>query len=157
VIWNHPYGFWIQVYPENRNTVVVDNTVVGSAHSAIVVGGPEGVSNVTIRDNVFAFNARWGVELDSSCPRGGVVIDHNVLFGNGFAPIESRCSRSVDVSGGNSRGNPRFVDRRHGNFRLRGTSAARNLATPAWSMRSDILGRRRPLGPAPDAGAYERS
>jgi len=58
VVHGHPYGFGIQIYPENEGTIVVHNTVVGSGHSGIVVGGDGGVSNITIRNNVLAFNAR---------------------------------------------------------------------------------------------------
>ncbi len=52
LIYNHPYGFGLQIYPANHDTVVVDNTIAASAHSSIVVGGSGGVYNITIRNNI---------------------------------------------------------------------------------------------------------
>ena len=39
VVWAHPFGFGIQIYPENSGTDRGHNTIVGAAHSGIVVGG----------------------------------------------------------------------------------------------------------------------
>jgi hypothetical protein len=43
VIYNQPYGFGIQLYPANHDTVVVDNTILRNHQGGIVVGGRRGV------------------------------------------------------------------------------------------------------------------
>jgi hypothetical protein len=81
VITDHPYGFGIQIYPQNTGTIIVQNTVVESGFSGIVVGGNGGVSNIRIRNNVFAFNSQYGIARDAVCPTSSVA-DRSVLFGN---------------------------------------------------------------------------
>jgi Right handed beta helix region len=153
VIYAHPFGFGIQVYPANRGTVVVHNTVVGSGHSGIVVGGDDGVSDITIRNNVLAFNARYGVQMDSDCPTG-VTIDRNVIHGNRSGQVQGGCS-GVTTSGGNISSNPRFVAPARRDYRLSRGSPALNRARGDFSLRVDARGRRRPLGGGYDVGAFE--
>jgi hypothetical protein len=153
VVYNHPYGFGIQIYPENKGTVVVHNTVVGSGHSGIVVGGDEGVSNIAIRNNILAFNAGYGVQMDSDCPTA-VSIDRNVIYGNRSGDIQGGCS-GVSTSGGNIGSNPRFVGARARDYRLSAGSPAINRARPDHSLGFDTRGRRRPLGGGYDVGAFE--
>jgi hypothetical protein len=155
VVYDHPFGFGIQIYPENEGTTVVSNTVVGSGHSGIVVGGDGGVGDITIRNNVIAFNARYGVQMDSDCPTGAVPIDRNVIYGNGDGAVQGGCSR-VNTSGGNVTSDPRFVSRAGRNFQLRPGSPAINGARPDFSLRIDARGRKRPRGGGYDLGAYER-
>jgi len=153
VIYNHPYGFGIQVYDQNSRSILVNNTVVGSAHSGIVVGGSGGVANITIRNNILAFNSRYGVQTDSDCPTGPVAIDSNVIFGNRSGSVQRGCSRLV--VGANASADPQFVSRR--DFRLRRGSPAIDRGRGDWAPRTDILGRRRPQGRGYDAGAFERA
>jgi hypothetical protein len=155
VIYSHPFGFGIQIYPQNQGTVVVNNTVVLSGHSAIVVGGDDGVSNITIRNNVLAFNRKYGVQTDSDCPTGGVVVDTNVVYGNENGSIERDC-RSVNLSGGNRSSDPRFVSPSRRNFQLRRGSPAVDRARRDFAPRTDIRGKRRPQGAGYDIGAFER-
>ena len=93
LIFSHPYGFGIQVYDQNSRSILVNNTVTGAAHSGIVVGGSGGVDNITIRNNILAFNEQYGVQTDSDCPTGPVSIDANVIFGNGDGPVQRGCSQ----------------------------------------------------------------
>jgi hypothetical protein len=155
VVYGHPHGFGIQVYPQNHGTIVVANTIVGSGHSGIVVGGHEGVGKITIRNNVIAFNGRYGIQMDSHCPTGAVGIDRNVIYGNRDGAVEDGCSR-VNTTGGNVSSDPRFVSRRGRNFQLRSGSPAINRARPDFSLPTDVRGRRRPRGGGYDVGAYER-
>jgi hypothetical protein len=152
VIHDHPEGFGIQVYDEGSGSVIVHNTVVRSGHSGIVVGGSGGVDHVTIRNNIFAFNARWGIQHDSDCP-SATVADHNVLFGNGHGGVEGGCS-GLDTSGGNRARSPRFVSLARRNLHLRRGSAAIGAGVRAGGPSVDKDGDRRPSG-RPDAGAYE--
>jgi hypothetical protein len=153
VIHDHPEGFGIQVYDKGSRSIVVHNTVVRSGHSGIVVGGEGGVDHVTIRNNIFAFNAKWGIQHDSDCPRE-TKADHNVLYGNRNGPVQRGCS-GLDTSGGNRRTNPRFRDLTRRNLHLRPGSPAIGAASSPWTPSADRDGDRRPRGAGPDAGAYE--
>jgi hypothetical protein len=155
LIYGHPYGFGIQVYDQNSRSILISNTIVGSAHSGIVVGGSGGVANITIRNNILAFNSKYGVQTDSDCPTGPVTIDSNVIFGNRSGAVQRECSRLV--VGANISGDPQFVSRPRRDFRLRRGSPAIDRARGDYSLRTDILGRKRPLGAGYDIGAFERS
>ena len=152
VIHDHPEGFGIQVYDEGSRSVIVHNTVVRSGYSGIVVGGSLGVDHVTIRNNIFAFNARWGIARDSDCPRA-TVADHNVLFRNGAGGVQRGC-RGLNTSRGNRARNPRFVSLARRNLHLRRGSAAIGAGVRTGRVRVDKDGARRTRG-RPDAGAYE--
>jgi hypothetical protein len=153
VIYNHPYGFGIQIYPANHDTVVVDNTIAASAHSGVVVGGPGGVYNITIRNNIL-YGDRWGVEMDSTCPTGPVYIDSNVMYAYSAAPIDGACSSAVD--GGNLLSDPLFADYGSRDLHVQAGSPAIDQASGPWSEMADFEGRARPQGAAPDIGALER-
>lgn len=155
VIYDHPFGFGIQIYPENTGTIVVDNTVVASGLSGIVIGGEGGVTRITIRNNIFAFNSRWGIAHDSDNPSSSVA-DHNVLFGNGRGAIQPGF-QGTDFSRGNINSDPRFVNVTMGDLHLQARSPALARALPDYSMRVDADGRRRPRGSGPDIGAFESS
>lgn len=151
-IYDHPFGFGIQIYPDNHESMVVNNTIVRSGHSGIVVGGDGGVFDITIRNNVLAFNARYGVQMDSDCPTDDVAVDTNLIYANRYGAVQSGCS-SVSTSGGNIAANPRFVA--PGNFQLRPGSPAINRARADFAPRVDIRGRPRPSGGGYDIGAFE--
>jgi hypothetical protein len=155
VVYAHPYGFGIQVYDQNSRSIIVNNTVTGAAHSGIVVGGEGGVDNITIRNNILAFNAKYGVQTDSDCPRGPVLIDANVIFGNGDGDIQRGCSQLR--IGANVLANPRFASRPRRDFRLGPGSPAVDRARRDFAPRTDVLGRKRPRGRGYDIGAFERA
>ena len=154
VVNDHPYGFGIQIYPDNQGTIVVHNTIVGSALGAIVVGGDDGVGNITIRNNILAFNRGLGVRADRDCPTGPVAVDTNVIFGNAGGAVDGRCARISASRNVNS--DPRFVSRARRNFQLAPRSPALDRARRDFSPRTDVAGRRRPSGRGYDIGAFER-
>jgi hypothetical protein len=154
VIYNHLYGFGIQIYPANHDTIVTDNTIASSAHSSIVVGGSGGVSSITIRNNIL-YGDDYGVETDSTCPTGAVYVDHNVIYSFRVAAIEGGCS-NVNTSGGNTLTDPLFVNYAGRDLHLQSGSPAIDRAASDWSETSDADGRGRPQGAAPDDGAFER-
>jgi hypothetical protein len=161
VIYDHPYGFGIQIYPTNQDTIVVGNTIAATAYSSIVVGGWGGVSNITIRNNVLypsaeSYGGDYGVQMASACPTGPVTIDHNVIYGYKVAPVDGRCSR-VDSSGGNTLADPLFVDYSRRDLHLRSGSPAVDQAASAWSYLTDADGHSRAGHGAPDVGAFESS
>jgi Right handed beta helix region len=153
VIHDHPEGFGIQVYDKNSRSIVVNNTVVASGYSGIVIGGSGGVDNIRVHNNIFAFNDQWGIKHDSDCP-SSTLADHNVIWANGYDPVEEGCP-GLDTSGGNVLADPRFVDLAARNLHLGAGSAALNQGLPEWALPVDFEGDARSQGPAPDAGAYE--
>lgn len=154
VIYDHPYGFGIQVYDQNSRSVIVQNTIVGSGHSGIVVGGSGGVDHITIRNNVIAFNKSYGVQTDSDCPTGPVVIDTNVIYGNRYGAVQRDCDKLV-LTGGNILADPRFVARQAQNFQLSRRSPAVDRARADHALRVDVRNARRPAGRGYDVGAFE--
>lgn len=154
VIYDHPEGFGIQVYDQNSRSVLVHNTIVGSGHSGIVVGGSGGVDNITIRNNVIAFNRSYGVQTDSDCPTGPVLIDTNVIFGNGSGAVQRGCDELV-LTGGNILSDPRFAGRQARNFQLTQGSPAVNRARADYALRLDVRNARRPARGGYDIGAFE--
>ncbi len=153
VIHDHPEGFGIQVYDKNSGSIVVNNTVVRSGYSGIVIGGSGGVDGIRVHNNIFAFNDQWGIKHDSDCPTS-TVADHNVIWANGYEPVEEGCS-GLDTSGGNVLADPRFVDLDARNLHLGPGSAAIDQGLGDWSLSVDFYGDARPQGAAPDDGAYE--
>jgi hypothetical protein len=153
VIHDHPKGFGIQVYDRNSRSIITANTVTGSGHSGIVVGGSGGVDNISVVNNVFAFNAHWGISHDSSCPSASRA-DHNVSYGNARGPTQAGCS-GLDYSRGNRTTDPLFVNYGARNLRVNAGSPAIDYALPEFSPGGDFDGRARPQA-APDAGAFER-
>jgi parallel beta helix pectate lyase-like protein len=153
VIHDHPEGFGIQVYDKNSGSIVVNNTVVASGYSGIVIGGSGGVDNIRVHNNIFAFNDQWGIKHDSDCP-SSTLADHNVIWANGYEPVEEGCP-GLDTSGGNVLADPRFVNLAARNLHLGPGSAALNQGLAAWALPVDFEGDARPQGAAPDAGAYE--
>lgn len=152
-IYDHPFGFGIQVYDQNEGSIIVNNTVVKSGHSGIVVGGSGGVSDITIRNNILAFNSSFGVQMDSTCPTGEVAVDTNVIYGNSSGRVEPGCDTVIVEE--NIAKSPRFVALASRRLWLRRTSPARDRARADFAPRTDITGRRRPSGRGYEIGAYE--
>jgi parallel beta helix pectate lyase-like protein/uncharacterized protein DUF1565 len=154
MITDHPYGFGIQIYPENTGSIITENTVVESGFSGIVLGGSGGVSNIRVRNNIFAFNSQYGVARDSTCPTSSFA-DTNVLFGNGSGAVQGGCP-GLNTSGGNRTTDPLFVNRPGGDLHVQSGSPAIDYARADYSLPADFDGRSRPQGPAPDTAATER-
>jgi hypothetical protein len=156
LIYNHPWGFGLQIWPVNHDTMVVDNTIAASGHSAVLLGAanPGDVSGIIVRNNIL-YGDDWGVELYKNCPVTSYA-DHNVIYAYSDAPIMSGCQSGLDTSGGNTLSAPLFVDYAGRDLHLQAASPAIDRASSAWSETSDADGRGRPQGAAPDIGAFER-
>jgi len=154
VIHDHPEGFGIQVYDRNSRSILVANTVTGAGHSGIVVGGSGGVDNIRVLNNVFAFNAQYGISHDSTCPTASRA-DHNVVFGNAWGQLQAGCS-GLDYSGGNRTTDPLFVNYAGRNLHVNAGSLAIDYALPEYSPATDFDGLGRPQGAGADSGSYER-
>jgi parallel beta-helix repeat protein len=153
LIQDHPEGFGIQLYPSNHGTMVVNNTIVASGHSGIVIGGSDGVSDIIVRNNIVAGNEKYGVEMDSSCPQS-TIVEGNVIRGNGDGAVDDDCD-AVSTGKGNIEADPSFLAPTVGDYRLRPGSPAIDRGIPAYTPRRDLAGRRRGTGNGYDIGAYE--
>jgi hypothetical protein len=154
VIHDHPEGFGIQVYDRNRRSILVQNTVTGAGHSGIVVGGSGGVDNIRVINNIFAFNAHYGISHDSTCPTASRA-DHNVVYGNAWGDLQTGCS-GFDFSRGNRTSDPLFANYAGRNLHVNAGSPAIDYALPEYSPATDFDGVGRPQVAGADSGAYER-
>jgi hypothetical protein len=157
VIWRQPFGFGIQLFPQNTGSIVVGNTVVANGQSGILVGGEDGVGDITIRNNVVAHNRLYGIDHDSTCPTGPVRVDHNVIWGNRNGAVHGSCPATIDVSGGNTLAQPSFVNEDGPDYRLLPGSGSPGIdaALAEYALPDDVDGVSRPRGPAADMGAHE--
>src|SRR5512132_1714347 len=91
VIYDHPHGFGLQIWPVNHDTVVVNNTIVASGHSSVLIGaaGPGDVSDVIVRNNIL-YGDNFGIEFYKSCPETSLA-DHNLIHAFREAPIMGGC------------------------------------------------------------------
>jgi Right handed beta helix region len=152
LVYDHPHGFGIQIYRQSSGTIIVGNTVAYSGWSGIVIGGDD-VSDILVRNNIAAYNARYGIAHDSHRPESSRV-DNNLTYANGWGDIGPDF-QGTDLSGGNVSAPPRFVSARNRDFRLTRKSNAIDRAVPEYAGPVDLAGVVRPQGAAPDLGAYE--
>jgi parallel beta-helix repeat protein len=147
-------AFGIQLYPDCDGVLVNQNTVVENGRSGIIIGGEAATSdNNFVVNNIFAFNGEQGIRSYWGGPIGsGNAVQNNLIYGNRILDV----SRVGLQYGDNFTGDPRFVDRRAGDYRLADRSPAIGQALDHYASTFDLLGRRRPQGLRPDVGAYER-
>jgi len=152
-------GFGIHLYPDADAVVVRQNTVVGSGRSGIIVAGDRlaTADRNLIVNNIVAFNGEFSIRSSWDGATGaGNVVRNNLLFGNAQGDIPpDDYLKGLEIGPGNRVGDPRFVDRDAGNYRLQPASSARDRADAAYSSTRDFDGRRRPQGKRPDIGAFE--
>jgi hypothetical protein len=153
LIHDHVKGFGIQVYDKGSRAIITGNTITGAGHSGIVVGGSGGVDGVRVHNNIFAFNAHYGVSHDSACPSASAA-DHNVVFGNGSGSTQGGCS-GLSYAGGNRSADPLFRGFGSRDLHLLAGSPAIDYAVLEYSAVTDFDGLMRTYGAGPDAGAYE--
>ena len=165
VVYHQTNGFGIQVrgnYPDPRlsvriparNVIVASNTVVDNSLSGIMV--ENSATQVLVVNNISALNGSYGV-VGYDGESGGVLSGNratgNLAWNNGDGGFGNTGRPVMAFLTGNVVANPRFIDARRRNFRLRGGSPAVNRAIRAFAMPFDRDGRRRSR---PDLGALER-
>jgi chitodextrinase len=137
-------GYGIHVYPSSSNVMVAENTVVGSqTRSGIIVDTTGG--NITVVNNIVAGNADYGI-VNSSCALGGCLIDHNLAWNNNLGTVSGPATNTMQAD-------PKFVD---SYYHVATGSPAIDAARSDDSFSPDRDGTPRPLGNAPDLGAYEK-
>ena len=145
-----------------RDNVVVHNTIVNAPDGRWCVNVRDGASNTTIRNNVLwnehAFRGALTIAADSLT---GLDSDHNVGIGR-FTTDDG--NSVLDLAGWQALGHdansveavPAELFLAPGaDFRLRPDAPAVDAGDPAVGLESDLDGAPRPVGTAPDAGAYE--
>jgi hypothetical protein len=148
-------GYGVQLYPSSDGVLVAFNTIAGNAHDGVIIGsdGSTTTNGATVVNNVIAHNGRYAVSTYWGGATGhGNVVRRNVVWGNG----EGEFSGDGAAFSDNLVRNPRFVDEKAGDYRLRAGSPALGRALPGYVRVRDLDGRRRPEGRRADLGAYER-
>jgi chitodextrinase len=142
--------------------IVLENNFIDQSYDA--TGGPtynalqfNGCTNCVIRNNSWLQNAHLPTGTDTSinivvagnlgpqldCGDGDITFSHNVFEGISCGPTDLNVASLGFV-------NPAALD-----LHLLATSPAVDAGDPTNFPATDIDGRSRPLGPAPDAGAHE--
>lgn len=131
--------FWL-----GSSAVILHSTVAASTPmpgTAIYIDG----SNVAIT-NTLITNHMVGIANGSI---GDVSEEYNLFFGNTI-----NLSGTVTGGGNSLTADPEFLDPANGDYHLDGISAAVDTALDL-GLAVDLDGNPRPIGPAPDRGAYE--
>jgi hypothetical protein len=187
------YKFDHGLYLCGNNERVIDNISVHNASMGLQIAGYTTVTNMKVYNNVFSFNGGSGMVLwmdlngldiknniifgnqkngiyDCSATGGGVVIDHNVVYGNnasnnGYAnyALSDQCG-SVTFSytlGSTVASDPRFTNAstsysQQSDFQLQTGSPAIDAGLALSAVTVDIVGTPRPAGGGYDIGAFER-
>jgi Protein of unknown function (DUF1565) len=168
VVYRQPNGFGIVVrgnYPDPdtevpiaaRHVIVTHNTSVENSLSGIVV--ENNATYTTVVNNISAFNgshAVRGYNNDSGEILPGNVAFNNLGFGNRSGQFGNSSGKVIRFLGPNLTGDPRFLDRDAGDYRLAAKSPALGRANARYSPSVAFGGRARPRRSRPDLGAFER-
>ena len=139
-------GYGIQLYSHTHDTIVSENTSVGSRVRAGIVIQTDG-SNITVVNNIFANNATSGINYQacgSNC-----TVDGNITWGNADGGVGGNLAGQVT--------NNRNVDPLHRPHlpRQRHEPRQRHRPRPVQLLRR-FDGVTHMIGANADLGAYER-
>jgi hypothetical protein len=158
LVRNAAYGLHIAGYDTVSNMKVYNNVMAYNGKSGIILWMP--VSGVDIRNNIIVHNGKFGI--DSYDAHGnGVVIDRNLVFGNGLGDYGFAQDFGSDFTytmGTTISSAPNFVNSTAGGFdaHLGDGSPAIGAAGNLSSMfNTDLDGAARPASGAWDLGAYK--
>jgi hypothetical protein len=142
-------GAGIHVFRSNKAHIdIVHNTLWRNQQMwRLYELGAHAATNINILNNIVVAD-RWRQVNSKAIP--GVRYDYNLYFGSN--QIEDKGSHDVFAD-------PEFVlpstNRKDGDFTLLPNSPAIDSASNELTPKTDLLGQPRPLGKAPDRGAYE--
>jgi Right handed beta helix region len=165
LIYDHPYGHAVQIYPSADGTIITNNTIVDTSFTSgyraagLIVGG-DGLGltadNILIVNNILAWNdlGIYGYYEDgTSGPVGsGNIARRNLLYSNRNGDVRND-KPVIAFSDNITDRDPRFLDRGAADFRLARGSPAVGRALPQFALKVDYSGHKR-VG-RPDLGAFE--
>ena len=157
LVRNASYGLHIAGYATVSNMRVYNNVMAHNGKSGIIFWMP--VSGVDIRNNIIVHNGKFGID-SYDAHGGGVVIDRNLVFGNGLGDYSLALAGS-DFSysmGTTISGPPNFVNSTSASFdpHLSAGSPAIGAGGNLSSMfTTDLEGGARPASGAWDLGPYK--
>ncbi|MFI5959918.1 right-handed parallel beta-helix repeat-containing protein [Cryptosporangium sp. NPDC051539] len=105
-------------------------------------------TDVQIYNNTIYQNGRAAIRLQSGNVSNSVAVN-NIIWGNPLNDVTGIAMSS------NLTSDPEFVDLNAGDVRLKESSPAIDAANAAKAPKFDFTGAARPVGSAPDLGAYE--
>jgi parallel beta-helix repeat protein len=142
----HNLARGIQLYQSPSDARVVNNTVVGNGKAGIQFG--DATARVTAANNVVVGN-EYGIRSAGLTGTGNIARD-NLLWANARGDLALADGLALS---GNLIADPLFQGAT--DYRLTSPSPAVDRASAAFAPPADIGNRPRPLGAAPDLGAYE--
>jgi Periplasmic copper-binding protein (NosD) len=157
LVYGQKAGYGIQLKSGAKRVVVAENTTVDNSHSGIVVA--DTASNVTVVNNISAFNGDYGIRGFADSPGTAVGTNssfNNLLYGNAVGAEANQYAGIITFGTERPPADPLFVDRTTRNYRLQAGSPAIDNANPSYVYSPDAGGAKRPAGAAGDLGAYER-
>jgi hypothetical protein len=141
IAYDHSEGYGIQAYPEGTDSIFAENTIVDNALGCFVLSYAAVLAN-----NICAFNGGFV----SGAGGLGCVISANIRYASG-SERPSSCVFSRDIAR-----DPLFVDRSGNDYRVAAGSPAIDAADLLYFYSPAADNLMRPIGNAPDIGAYER-
>ena len=141
IAYGHIEGWGIQAYPDGAGSIFAENTIVDNELGCFVLSYAAVLVN-----NICAFNG--GFVSGDGGP--GCVISTNIRFASG-SNRPSSCLFTGDITR-----DPLFVNSLGHNYRVAAGSPAIDAANLLYFYSPDADGLLRPIGLAPDIGAYER-
>ncbi len=153
-IRNASNGLQIAGYTTVSTMRVMNNVFAANGTNGIILW--MALSGVTIENNIFYDNGHAGIG-SYDAHGSGVVIDHNLSYGNAYGDYSLRSGGS-DFSytlGSTVTSNPLFVSD-SSDFHLQTGSPAIDAGLTLSAVTFDLDGTARPQGGAYDIGAYER-
>jgi hypothetical protein len=141
VAYGHSEGWGIQAYPDGAASIFAENTIVDNSHGCFVLS-----YSAVLVNNICAFNGGF----ISGSGGLGCVISTNIRYASG-SERPSNCTFVRDIAR-----DPLFVNRSGNNYRVQAGSPAIDAADLLYFYSPDLDNVMRPIGSAPDIGAYER-
>jgi hypothetical protein len=168
---NLSYGIQVAAFPYDstrhagpefagaKDWLISNNTFAYQKYRSGIVLWQTDASGIIIQNNIFYNNSLLNSETNGVTiysTKGGHIIRNNIFFSSqSKSAISDARNGASYTSTNNISKDPMFENPQGFDFRLRSTSPAVDSATSQMAPTVDLVGNRRPLGAAPDIGAYE--
>jgi Right handed beta helix region len=149
-LFEHNYAFGVHLYPSPHDVLVAHNTIVDHGRAGVIIAGEPGKTPPAgnrVVNNIVAGNAMKGVVRYGPVGRGNIV-QRNLSWDNGAGGSAT----GLELVN-NFEADPLFAG--PSDYHLLDTSPALDAGETTCSLGIDHDGSARPLGDAPDIGAFE--